>query len=124
LEARDRVGGRILSVPLGAGVADLGGQWITPTQDRVIALADELGVPRFAQHRAGTMTLVEPADWTAPGTSAPAPGSSRPAGWLAKLPASLIDRLPLLSHLELARSMRHIDRLAAQVPVDAPAQAP
>ena len=44
LEARERVGGRTLSVPLGRGRADLGGQWMTPTQDRLAELARTLGV--------------------------------------------------------------------------------
>lgn len=67
LEARDRVGGRTLSLPLGQGVADLGGQWITPSQTRVLALADELGVERFAQYRDGQAIMVEdrpPSLWT------------------------------------------------------------
>lgn len=124
LEARDRVGGRTLSVPLGDGVADLGGQWITPTQDRVSALADELGVPRFAQHRSGTMTLVAPATWSAVAPSGRS-GSGRWPGRLpGALPGALMDRLPLVPHWELARRVQQIDRLAAQVPVDAPAEAP
>ena len=45
LEARDRVGGRTLNQELGAGkVVEAGGQWIGPTQDRLAALAEELGV--------------------------------------------------------------------------------
>src|SRR4051812_25637183 len=43
LEARDRVGGRNLDVhlPGGAGVAELGGEWAGPGQDRVLGLAKE-----------------------------------------------------------------------------------
>src|SRR5215212_2756364 len=45
LEARDRVGGRILNHTLQNGaVVEVGGQWVGPTQDRVLALAEELGV--------------------------------------------------------------------------------
>src|SRR3954470_22534395 len=44
LEARDRVGGRTLNHDLGTGViVEVGGQWIGPTQDRIAALAAELG---------------------------------------------------------------------------------
>jgi monoamine oxidase len=44
LEARERVGGRVLSQQVGREVLDLGGQWIGPTQDRLAELARELGV--------------------------------------------------------------------------------
>lgn len=103
LEARDRVGGRTLSVPLAGGLADLGGQWITPTQDRVAALADELAVERFAQYRDGTMLLVGRAP------SGPA------MNWL--------DRLPLVHHLELGHRIRQLDRLAGRISPEAPAAA-
>ena len=40
LEARDRVGGRTLNMPLGDGqVSEIGGQWVGPGQDRVLELA-------------------------------------------------------------------------------------
>lgn len=48
LEARDRVGGRVWTVPARAGAfIDHGGQFVGPTQDRVLALAEELGVSTF-----------------------------------------------------------------------------
>ena len=48
LEARDRVGGRMLNEDLGDGkVVEVGGQWIGPTQDRMAALAREMGVDTF-----------------------------------------------------------------------------
>ncbi|HYT30103.1 MAG TPA: FAD-dependent oxidoreductase, partial [Actinomycetota bacterium] len=52
LEARDRVGGRVLNQDLDEGegggkVVEMGGQWIGPTQDRVAKLAVELGVETF-----------------------------------------------------------------------------
>jgi monoamine oxidase len=53
LEARGRVGGRLLSR---AG-ADLGAAWSWPGEHRVAALASELGVARFAQHERGDALL-------------------------------------------------------------------
>lgn len=53
VEARDRVGGRLLTGTVGGQPLDLGGQWLTATQDRLVALAAELGVPTFAHDRAG-----------------------------------------------------------------------
>jgi monoamine oxidase len=47
-EARDRVGGRTVNQPFGSGhVVECGGQWVGPTQKRVLALAKELGVATF-----------------------------------------------------------------------------
>lgn len=54
LEARDRVGGRTLSQALGNGVTiDVGGQWVAPTQHRVLALAKELGLGIFPTYEEG-----------------------------------------------------------------------
>ena len=57
LEARDRVGGRTLSQPLAGETIDLGGQWIGPTQNRLAALAGELGVGTFPQYHTGRKLL-------------------------------------------------------------------
>src|SRR5918998_6337986 len=54
LEARDRVGGRTLNEPIGDGkVVEVGGQWIGPTQDRLAALAREVGVDTYPSYMAG-----------------------------------------------------------------------
>ena len=54
LEARDRVGGRTLSVTEDGGrLVEYGGQWVGPTQDRVLALIDELGLETFEQFTDG-----------------------------------------------------------------------
>ena len=54
LEARDRVGGRVLNHDLGDGkVVEVGGQWIGPTQDRLAARARELRVETFPTHAHG-----------------------------------------------------------------------
>jgi monoamine oxidase len=48
LEAQDRVGGRTLTAHLDqATFIDDGGQWVSPNQDRIVALAAELGVKLF-----------------------------------------------------------------------------
>ncbi len=54
LEARDRVGGRIHTKAAADGTpVDVGGQWIGPGQDRVLALAEELGVETFPSYETG-----------------------------------------------------------------------
>ncbi|MFO8098582.1 MAG: NAD(P)/FAD-dependent oxidoreductase [Salinibacter sp.] len=60
-EARDRVGGRCWSVPVGpeGHRLDLGAAWHWAQHERVRRLADRLGVPRVRQHEPGT-ALHEP----------------------------------------------------------------
>lgn len=58
LEARERVGGRLLNATLGDGVTvDVGGQWVGSDHTRVQRLAGELGIEIFAQHGAGRNLL-------------------------------------------------------------------
>ncbi|MEX2194000.1 MAG: FAD-dependent oxidoreductase [Thermoleophilaceae bacterium] len=105
LEARDRVGGRTLNADLGGGkVAELGGQWIGPTQDRVAALASELGVATFPTHTAGA-NLVE-------------------IGGRTRRYRGTIPRLPPHVLADVAVTRRRLNRLARRVPPGAPWQAP
>ena len=54
LEARDRVGGRVLNESLGGNdYAELGGTFQGPTQDRIKALATEVGVALFNTYNTG-----------------------------------------------------------------------
>lgn len=58
LEARDRVGGRLLNSTLAGGVpVDLGGQWVGSDHDRVRGLAGELGLEVFPQFGEGRNVL-------------------------------------------------------------------
>jgi monoamine oxidase len=71
LEARDRVAGRTCGHVLSNGVpVEMGGQWVGPTQDEVLALIDELGLETFQgyadgdslTHYEGTVTRY--GDWS------------------------------------------------------------
>lgn len=53
VEARARIGGRLDSAQLGAATVDLGGQWISVGQPRVLALAAALGIATVPQARDG-----------------------------------------------------------------------
>ncbi len=58
LEARDRVGGRLSNHTLANGaVVEVGGQWVGPTQERVLALAEELGLGLFPTYLEGDHLL-------------------------------------------------------------------
>ncbi len=58
LEARNRVGGKMWTGEVGGHHVDLGAHWIGPTQDRVAALARELGVRTAPQPLDGRAVLV------------------------------------------------------------------
>jgi monoamine oxidase len=55
LEARDRVGGRTLNQPIPGTdhVIEMGGQWLGPTQHRIRALVDELGLATYPTYDTG-----------------------------------------------------------------------
>src|SRR5258705_9893355 len=59
LEARDRVGGRVLNHTLANGsVIESGGAFVGPTQDRILALAADLGVQTFKEYAQGDNVYV------------------------------------------------------------------
>jgi monoamine oxidase len=54
LEARERAGGRVYNMPLGDGTTSEGGaEFIGPTQDRIAALASDMGVATFKTYNTG-----------------------------------------------------------------------
>ena len=54
LEARDRVGGRVVNAKIGDGaITERGGTFIGPTQDRLAAMAQRLGVGTFPVYNEG-----------------------------------------------------------------------
>jgi monoamine oxidase len=62
VEARRRVGGRVLNHHLSKGhgseVIESGGAFIGPTQNHIAALAQELGVPTFLEYNTGSSVYV------------------------------------------------------------------
>lgn len=61
LEARDRVGGRLMVATSSAGPVDLGATWFWAGEDRVTALLDRLLLSAFAQHLSGDAMYQETA---------------------------------------------------------------
>ena len=54
LEARNRVGGRVVNKDIGGGeVSERGGTFTGPTQDALMALAKEMGVATIPQYNLG-----------------------------------------------------------------------
>ena len=61
LEAQDRVGGRTLNHTFSDGtIVEIGGQWVGPTQDRLYALAAELGIEHYLTYDEGENLLQRP----------------------------------------------------------------
>jgi len=55
LEARDRIGGRLLSAPSWTGPLDLGATWFWANEQRICSLIADAGLASFPQHLAGDM---------------------------------------------------------------------
>src|SRR4051794_28983909 len=105
LEARRRVGGRNLDHAIGGGkVVELGGEWAGPGQDKVLALAKELGVATFPAYADGDSVYYRG------GQRQTYSGDIPPAA-----PPSLI---------ELEATILQLNQMAAEVPADKPWTAP
>ncbi len=105
LEARDRVGGRVHNLEIEGGEkVEIGGQWVGPGQDRVLALIAELGLQTFKTYLDGSNVYYR--DGSLQTYTGPIPPAA---------PASLV---------EVATFIDRINRMAAEVPVDAPQNAP
>jgi monoamine oxidase len=105
VEARDRVGGRVLNHHLTAAgtqgaTIESGGAFVGPTQDHIVALADELGVPTFPEYNTGKSVYVSHLL-----------GRLEYDGTVPPDPTILPDAAVLLTR---------IDNMAAEIPVDAP----
>lgn len=117
IEARDRVGGRLLNEEIGDGkVVEVGGQWIGPTQERIAALAAELGVETFPTYDKGRHLLEVDGKLTS-FTGALTDARLRLVRDLARAIAP-----PALADFEAARA--RLDRMAREVPLEEPWMAP
>jgi monoamine oxidase len=109
LEARDRVGGRVWNHELGRGaVSERGGTFAGPTQDRVLALARELGVGKFPTYDKGDNVYVVDgarSTYSDTGITGTAPPDPQILG-------------------QLATVVSELDQMSKSVPVDAPWKAP
>ena len=105
LEARDRVGGRIWTHHLSDGSAvDRGGGWLGPRHDAIFGLANEMGVTTYKTWAKGAHLLI---------------GEGRTRRY-----TGLIPKISPLAVLTLALAQRKINKMARQVPLDAPWTAP
>lgn len=59
VEARDRIGGRLRTETIDGAVLELGGQWVSPDQEALLATLDELGLETFERYRDGQSVYVD-----------------------------------------------------------------
>ena len=105
LEARDRVGGRTLTEPIGDGkVVEIGAQWVGPTQDRVLALIAELGLETFPTYSEGKNIFER---------------GGRTSRYKGTIP-----RTNPFGLIEVGTAMRKLNRMAAQLDPASPWTAP
>jgi monoamine oxidase len=116
LEARDRVGGRLLNHEIGGGkIVEVGGQWIGPTQERIAALAAELGVGTFPTYDEGREVL----EMGGKRTTYSDFERVRP-----ELLRDLSRAISPLALVDFEQARARLDWMAKRVPLEAPWQAP
>lgn len=100
LEGRDRVGGRSFSGSVAGLPIDRGGSFVGPTQDAVLKLISELGLPTVPTYHDGKNVI----HWR---------GAARPY-------SGTIPRLSLVGLLDIGRLQWQFERLSRTVPITAP----
>jgi monoamine oxidase len=103
-EGRDRVGGRSSTTTIAGSPVDLGGTFVGPTQDAVIALAKELGCETVRTYIRGKNLI----------------------RWRGKVRSyrSTIPRLSIIELLDVSRIQWRFDRVCKRVPVIEPWTSP
>ena len=104
LEGRDRVGGRSSTTTIAGIPVDLGGTFVGPTQDAVVAMAAELGCETVPTYSRGKNLI----------------------RWRGKVRAyrSTIPKLSIIELVDVSRIQWRFDRVSRRVPVDEPWKSP
>ena len=110
VEARDRVGGRTLNHAVTAPgakpgtIVEVGGQWVGPTQDRVLAMIRELGLSTFKTYTTGKLVDIRDGERNE---------------YEGRIPPGT-----LLGSVEAQVAITRLNRMAKEVPLDKPWTAP
>jgi len=116
LEARDRVGGRLLSVPAASGWVDLGATWFWANEPDVIGLAAAEGLDVFDQHLAGDMVFQNATGvQRIAGNQIDVP-SKRLAGGMQSLATALLHRLKP-GTVRLSQPVRSVGKVGGGIEV-------
>jgi len=106
LEARDRVGGRVLNHSLkSGGYSELGGMFTGPTQDRIQALASDVGVGTFPTYNTGNNVFIG--------------GNGRREEFPSDGPLGTAPADPIVAP-DIALAVTQLDNMAEGFPVDSP----
>jgi monoamine oxidase len=106
LEARDRVGGRVWTRQSAGGApVDMGGTFLSPKQDRILALAREVGATTYRTNIVGDSLLVS-------------------RGKVRRYESTKTPRINPLALASFGQAAARLDAMAKKVPVDAPWDAP
>ena len=106
LEARDRVGGRVLSHPLDGGAyAELGGMFTGPTQDHIQALAQDVGVGFYPTYNTGNNVFIG--------------GNDRREEYPSDTPLGSAPADPIVAP-DIVLAVTQLDQMATEVDVDEP----
>jgi len=106
LEARDRVGGRVLNHTISTGeTAELGGMFTGPTQDRIQALAAAVGVGTYPTYNTGNNVFIG--------------GDGRREVFPNNTPLGTAPADPLVAP-DIVLTVALLDQMASSVPVDQP----
>src|SRR5947207_11489347 len=106
LEARNRVGGRVLNHALGSGgYTELGGMFTGPTQDHIQALATEVGIGTFPTYNTGNNVFVG--------------GGGRREEFPNNTPFGTAPPDPVVAP-DIALAVTLLDQMSQSVPVDTP----
>ncbi len=100
LEGRDRVGGRSHTGHVAGIPVDMGGTFVGPTQDAVLALADELGIPTIPTYHDGANLI----RWRG----------------MVRSYSGTIPRLSLGGLVDIGRVRWQFERIARAVPLSEP----
>jgi monoamine oxidase len=105
LEARDRVGGRILNHQLASGgYSELGGMFTGPTQDHIQALAKDVGVGTFPTYNTGNNVFY---------------ANGRREEYPSDTPFGTAPPDPVVAG-DIAASVSLLDQMAQNVPIESP----
>ena len=106
LEARDRVGGRVLKHDLrGGSYTELGGMFTGPTQDHIQSVASEVGVGLYPTYNTGNNVFIG--------------GDGRREEFPSDGPLGNAPTDPVVAP-DIALAVAQLDEMATQVPVDEP----
>jgi monoamine oxidase len=110
LEARNRVGGRALNRTIpGGDISEVGATFAGPTQDHILALAQDFGVEKFDTYNTGENVYID-TDGNRSTYSDTGPLGTAPPD-------------PLIA-ADIVQVVARLDAMSTEVPVDAPWNAP